>query len=170
VLGYLVTPVATAPSPDLPLAPLGGSPVPLKGWLTTFHLVLVALDPFTNESAWILPTAERIMRVYDDADCRVAWLITCSPEEAQLFLGPLSREFLTFVDPDRSAVKALGLERLPAIVHIRPDLTVAGAAEGWDPVEWREITATLSREMDWSRPSIPNARDPRPFAGTPALG
>lgn len=162
--------MATDPSPDLQLVPLGGAPLPIKAWLTTFHLVLVVIDPFTNESAWILPTAERLMHVYDDADCRVAWLVTCAPEEAEQFLGPLAKEFLTFVDPDRGVVKGLGLERLPALVHVLPDNTVAGAAEGWNPAEWRAVTERLSRDMGWSRPNIPSARDPRAFEGTPALG
>ena len=43
----------TAP-PDVELRPIDGEPRPLHAWLTTFHLVLVALDPFTNESAWIV--------------------------------------------------------------------------------------------------------------------
>lgn len=161
--------MAKDPSPELPLTPLRGAPLPLSGWLTTFHLVLVAVDPFTNESAWILPTAQRILHVYEDADCRVAWLITCTPEEAELFLGPLAREFLTFVDPDREVVKGLGLERLPALVHVLPDATLAGVAEGWDPYRWREVTEELSHLLGWTRPAIPAPRDPQPFAGSPAL-
>ncbi len=162
-------PVSDAPA-DVALTPINGSSHTLAQWLTTFHLVLGALDPFTSESAWLLPTVARIFRVYDQADCRVAILVTCTAEEARQFLGPYAREFLTFADPDREAVKGLGLERLPALVHIRQDLSVAGAAEGWYPNEWRSVTDELSRAMSWSRPAIPGPRDPAPYEGTPALG
>jgi hypothetical protein len=161
--------VSEAPS-DLTLTTVRGQSHTLPEWLTTFHLVVVALDPFTYESAWLLPSVARILRVYDEADCRVAILVTCSTEEAVQFLGPYAEEFLTFADPDRSFVKAVGLERLPAMVHLRQDLSIAGAAEGWNPPEWRALTDQLSRAMSWTRPTIPGPRDPAPYEGTPALG
>ena len=154
---------------DVELTPVNGSPHTLTQWLTTFHLVLGVLDPFTSESAWLLPTLARIFRVYDQADCRVAMLVTCTADEARQFLGPYAQEFLTFADPDREAVKGLGLERLPALVHVRQDLSLAGVAQGWDPVEWRTVTEQLSRAMSWSRPAIPGRGDPAPYRGTPAL-
>lgn len=161
--------VTEAPS-DLTLTELGGRNHTLLEWLTTFHLVVAALDPYTSESGWLLPTVARILRTYDDADCRVALLVTCAAEEAQQFLGPYAKEFLTFADPDRSVVKGLELERLPALVHIRQDLSIAGAAEGWIPAEWRHVTENLSLAMSWSRPTIPGPRDPGAYEGTPALG
>lgn len=161
--------VPTDVSADVALTPINGSPHTLGQWLTTFHLVLGALDPFTSESAWLLPTIARIFRVYDQADCRVALLVTCDAEEARQFLGPYAREFLTFADPDRQAVKGLGLETLPALVHVRQDLSVAGVAEGWHPSQWRELTDELSRAMSWSKPTIPGPNDPAPYDGTPAL-
>jgi hypothetical protein len=66
--------------------------------------------------------------------------------------------------------KAFGLAELPAIVHVRQDLSVAASAEGWDPEGWREVTENLSKAMSWTAPSIPAPRDPAPYAGTPALG
>jgi hypothetical protein len=139
--------------------------------LTTFHLVFVALDPFTNESAWILPTAARILTVFDQADCRVAWMVAgATPEECRMFLGPWAEQMLTFADPDREAVKAFGLQRLPALVHLGIDGTIVGAAEGWNPAEWRAVTDRLAKMMSWRAPALPSPRDPAPFAGTPALG
>lgn len=161
--------VTEAPA-DLVLAPLNGAALPLRGWLTTFHLVAAVLDPFTSESAWLLPTVARIFRIYEEADCRVALVVTCSPDEAQQFLGPYAKEFLTFADPDRKVVEGLGLERLPALVHVRQDLSIAGVAEGWDPQGWREVTDRLSTAMSWSRPLIPALNDPAAFAGSPAVG
>src|SRR5687768_2719332 len=158
--------VTEAPA-ELELAPLNGAAKPLRAWVTTFHLVTAVLDPYTSESAWLLPTVGRILRVYDEADCRVGIVVTCSAEEAEQFLGPYAREFLTFADPDRAVVKALELERLPALLHIRQDLSIAGAAEGWDPAQWRALTETLSKAMSWTRPVIPAETDPAPYAGTP---
>jgi hypothetical protein len=145
-------------------------PLTLREMLTTFHLVTVVLDPFTAESAWLLPTVGRILRVYDESDCRVSLTLTCDEVGARQFLGPYAKEFLTFADPDRAVVKALGLSSLPALVHIRQDLSVAGAAEGWDPDAWREITEGLSLALAWARPVIPALRDPAPYPGTPAEG
>ena len=162
--------MATDPPADLELAPLNGQPQTIQGWLTMFHLVMVVLDPFTHESAWILKTVSRILRIYEEADCRVALMVTATPAEAKMFLGPYAEDFLTFADPDRTAVKALGLERLPALVHIRQDLSIAGASEGWDPPEWKAITDNLSLAMSWSKPLIPAPGDPAPYEGSPAAG
>ncbi|TML43296.1 MAG: hypothetical protein E6G27_01945 [Actinobacteria bacterium] len=163
--------MATDPPPQLVLTPIRGKPRTVRELLTTFHLVFVALDPFTNESAWILPTAARILTVFDQADCRVAWLVAgATPEECRMFLGPWAEQMLTFADPDREAVKAFGLERLPALVHLGIDGTIVGAAEGWKPAEWRAVTDRLAKMMSWRAPAIPSPRDPAPFVGTPAPG
>ncbi|MGK2957510.1 MAG: hypothetical protein ACSLFB_03745 [Acidimicrobiales bacterium] len=168
-MSALRSPIVVIDAPaELELTPINGDTTTLQQWLTTFHLVLVILDPYTNESAWLLPTVARTLRVYSDADCRVGLLTTSSAEEARQFLGPYAQEFLTFADPDRSVAKGLGLSKLPAIVHIRQDLSIAGFAEGWDPPEWRKVTEALSESMQWSKPVIPGPRDPAPFAGSPA--
>lgn len=162
--------VTDAAPAELQLDPLTGEARSLSQWLTTFHLVTVVLDPYTAESAWLLPTVGRILRVYDEADCRVAITVTCDELGARQFLGPYAKEFLTFTDPDRAVVKAFELQTLPAIVHVRQDLSIAGAAEGWDPDGWREVTENLSVAMRWTKPVIPALRDPAPYPGTPALG
>lgn len=158
------------PPLDLTLAPINGEARTVQQWLTTFHLVAVVLDPFTNESAWVLPTAARILTNYEQADCRVAWIVTGTPEECRQFLGPWSREILTFADPDREVVKGFAFDRLPAIVHLGMDGTIVNAVEGWDPDAWRGLTDHLSFVMSWNRPLIPAPGDPGPFPGTPALG
>lgn len=161
--------MASDPSTDLELRPINGEAHTLAEWLTTFHLVFVALDPYTNESAWLLKTAAKILSVFQDADCRIAWLVTAGDAECRLFLGPWAREILTFADPDRTAVKEFGLERLPAIVHVGMDGKVLNAAEGWQPREWRTVTERLAEAMGWRAPMIPSPRDPGPFEGSPAL-
>jgi len=161
--------VASSPPLDTVLRPINATPRPLAQYLTTFHLVVVALDPFTNESAWILETALRILRVFDQADVRVAFVCTGTPEECKLFLGPLTNEILTFADPDRAVVKGFGLSTLPAFVHLAMDGTVENAAEGWKPLEWRALADHLATVTAWRAPLIPDEGDPGPFEGTPAL-
>lgn len=162
--------MATDPPADLTLSPLKGEPRTIAAWLTTFQLATVVLDPFTNQSSWILETAGRILTHFNGADCRVAFIVTGTADEARQFLGPWADKVLTFADPDREAVKALGLNEIPAFLQIRGDLKVAASAEGWDPLEWRAVAEALAENMSWSAPLIPAHGDPTPFAGSPAAG
>jgi hypothetical protein len=162
--------VVTDVPTDTPLTSLAGETRPISEWTTTFHLALTVLDPFTYESAWLLDTAGRILRTFAEADCRTAFVVTCGPEEARRFLGPWADELLVYVDPDRLAVKNLGLDRLPAFVHLNQASQVEARAEGWDPVAWREVATHLAERMGWHRPTIPEPTDPAPYEGTPALG
>jgi hypothetical protein len=161
--------VATDPPGDLVLRPLNGEERTLHEWLTNFNLALFVIDPFTNESSWILDTAVRIMRVFSGTSARTSWLVTGEPDDAREFLGELANEFLTFADPDRTVVKALGLQRLPAFVAVRADGTVAASAEGWHPNQWKAVADELARMNAWSRPELPHPSDPVPFEGSPAL-
>ncbi|CAB4612458.1 unannotated protein [freshwater metagenome] len=154
---------------DLTLTPLAGEARTLSQWLTTFHLASVVLDPFTNESSWILETAVRIMRQFSGAAVRVNFIITCDAAEARAFLGPYADEFLVFCDPDRVAVKALGLTELPAFVLIQSNGTVPAAAQGWTPADWKDVASQVATITSWSKPSIPGPGDPGTFRGTPAL-
>jgi hypothetical protein len=161
--------VAKDPPADLVLTSLGGESRPLSEWLTTFHLATVALDPYTNESAWILTTAVRVLEGLRGSDARVNLLVTAPEDDVRSFLGRLVKEFLVFVDDDRAAVKALGVESLPAFVFIRVDGTVPAAAEGWNPAQWRSVAETIAATTAWEAPDIPLVGDPGPFHGTPAL-
>jgi len=159
--------VATDPPSELVLSPLEGRPRTVREWLTTFHLLLVAVHPRGRHSAWILPTAERVLTDYDQADCRVAWLVAGDEDDARRFLGRRADDTLTFADPDGAAIRAFGLSTLPAIVHLGMDGRVVNAVEGWDPLAWRALTVELSRIVGWTRPVIPAPRDPGPFPGEP---
>jgi hypothetical protein len=167
--------VADDIAPDVLLStelhPVGGDARPLSQLLTTFPLALVVLDPYTHESSWLLDTGRRVLEVFRDADVRVAYLVTDTDTAgAQAFLGPLADEILGLADPDRTLVRALGLESLPAFVVIRQNGTVLGTAEGWDPEAWRAVSDALADLTAWSRPEVPAAGDPAPYAGTAALG
>lgn len=135
-----------------------------------FHLVMVVIDPYTHESSWILTTAARILEGFVGADCRVAWLVTAPEDDAIAFLGPWAERILTFSDPDRTAVTGLGIEHIPALIHIGNDLSVIGRADGWDPATWKPITDNLARMMSWSRSTYPKPGDPVAFEGSAALG
>jgi hypothetical protein len=166
-LGYLPPAVATNPAPDLALVPVSGKPRTVRELLTTFHLLLVAVDPANVRSRWIVPTAARVLFEYEQADCRVAWLVAGDATDARKLLGRWATEITTFVDPELAAIKGFGLQTLPAIVHVSQTMEVVNAIEGWDPPAWRELTKELSRRMSWSRPHIPAPGDPGPFDGAP---
>ena len=162
--------MATDPPADLVLAPINGEPGTIAEWLVTFQLAAVVLDPFTNESSWILDTAGRVLHHFREADCRVAFIVTGTAEEARAFLGPWADKVLTFADPDRAAVTAFGLNELPAFLQVRGDLHLAASAEGWDPEQWRLVARSLAKNMSWSAPLIPELSDPSPYAGSAASG
>ena len=162
--------MASNPEPDTVLHPVNGPARPLSQFLTTFHLVLIALDPYTNESAWIMETGGRILEAFQGADCRGGWLVAGDAGECQAFLGPWADRFTTFADADRSLIKSLDLQQLPAIVHLGMDATIIGSAEGWRPAEWRAVTDNAARLLSWSGPHLPVAKDPAPYEGTAAQG
>jgi hypothetical protein len=163
------TPVASTVALDLNLTALSGESRPLHEWVTTFHLASVVLDPYTNESSWVLNTATRVLDTFRGADVRVNLVVTCGPDEAKQFLGPLTEQFMVFCDPDRTFVKGLGLATLPALVFVQGNGNVA-AAEGWNPAEWKLVAKQIADTTSWLAPVIPESGDPSPFHGTPALG
>ena len=159
---------------DLQLVPLAAHGVgqgrPIMDWLTTFHLASVVLDPYTNESSWILRSATRILEQFRSSDARINFIVTAGPDDARTFLGPLAERFLVFCDPDRAAVKAFGLTELPAFVFVRVDGAVAASAQGWHPAEWAAVADAVADVTSWTSLDIPGASDPSAFRGSPALG
>ena len=162
--------VASNVALDITLTTLGGETRPLSEWVTTFHLASVVLDPFTNESSWVLDAATRVLEGFRDSAVRVNLVLTCTSDEAKQFLGPSADRFLVFCDPERTFVRSLGLGTLPAFVFLRADGEVVATAEGWNPSEWRAVAKSIAATTAWNVPSIPGAGDPSPFHGTPALG
>lgn len=162
--------MATKLPDDLPLSPLDGSARGLSEWLTTFHLASVVLDPYTNESAWVLKSAVRILEEFRGSHARVNFIVTADDDDTRAFLGPLTERFLVFCDPDRSVVAAMGLHELPAFVFTRVDREVVAVAEGWNASEWHAVAETIATTTKWNVPTIPAPGDPVSFAGTPAAG
>lgn len=158
------------PSPEIKLTALGDEPRPLEEWLTTFHLASVVLDPYTNESSWVLKPALRILDALRGSSARVNLVVTASAADARKFLGPIADEILVFADPDRELVKGLGLDKLPAFVFIRIDGTVQASTEGWNAEAWHQVASKIAEATAWLAPDEFSPSDPGPFHGTPALG
>ena len=159
------------PSIDLTIATDRGDEQTLSQWLTTFNMLAVVIDPYTYESGWILPTADRLFGHYEEADIRCVFVVASDGDGARQYLGKFAPDYLVLVDPDREFIGSLGLERLPALVHLGQDGNLLGSAEGWDPKEWSAVIDGVEDAMAWrSRPLIPTSKDPGRFEGTPALG
>jgi len=159
---------------DLTLTPLSGDGLgqsrPIMDWLTTFHLASVVLDPYTNESSWVLRSATRVLEQFRDSDARINLIVTAGAKDTRTFLGPLAERFLVFCDPERAAVKAMRLQKLPAFAFIRVDGDVAAIAEGWNPHEWETVADAIAETTWWTSLNVPGPDDPGSFRGSPALG
>ena len=159
--------MAKNPDPTLKLASTKGVTRTLDDWSTMFHLCLVVLPPRREAKAFV-PIALRIFATFGDADCRTAFCVTGNEFIARAVLGDAEAGVLTFVDPDRVLVESLGLERLPAFVHLRQDTTLGAAAEGWEPREWQRVAREVGKSMAWSVPEVGSPGDPAPTPGWPA--
>jgi hypothetical protein len=159
---------------DLVLTPLvhgaTGTGRPIMEWLTTFHLASVVLDPYTNESSWVLKAAARVLEQFRGSDARINLVVTANATDARTFLGPYAERFLVFCDPDRAVVKAMGLDELPAFVFTRVDGVIAAVAQGWNPPEWEAVADSIAEVCWWTSIPVPGPGDPGRFRGSPALG
>ena len=158
--------MARNPDPTLKLTSSKGVTRTLDDWSTMFHLCLVILPPRPEASVYI-PIAERIFQVFGDADCRVAFVVTGNEYVAERILGAAGSKVLTFCDPDKEFVTSLGLQRLPAFVHLRQDTSLVAAAEGWDAAAWQAVAKEVGKAMAWSVPTVAAAGDPPATPGWP---
>jgi hypothetical protein len=158
--------VAKNPDPNIKLASTKGVTRTLDDWSTMFHLCMVILPPRPEASVFI-PIADRIFKVFGDADCRTALCVAGNEFIAQGVLGPAEQQYLSFVDPDGELVSSLGLQHLPAFVHLRQDTSLVAAAEGWDPAAWQAVAKEVAKAMAWSVPTVAAAGDPPPTPGWP---
>jgi hypothetical protein len=158
--------VAQNPDPTIKLTTTKGVTRTLDDWSTMFHLCLVILPP-RPEAAVYIPIAERIFKVLGDADCRTAFCVVGNEFIAHGVLGEAEDRYLTFIDPDGTFVKSLGLSHLPAFVHLRQDTSVVAATEGWRASEWQRVAKEVAKAMAWSYPEIERAGDPPPTPGWP---
>ena len=159
--------MAKNPDPNLALTNLAGTTRTLDDWATMFHLVLVVLPDRPEASLWV-PVAQRIFATFGDADCRTAYVVPSAPSVARKILDGAQAQAMTFVDPDREFVTSLGLERLPAFVHLRQNTTLANVAEGWDVRAWQRVAREIGKAMAWTYPEIARRSDPPATDGWPA--
>jgi hypothetical protein len=158
--------MAKNPDPTLKLTSSKGVTRTIDDWCTMFHLALVIL-PDRPEASVFVPIAQRIFATFGDADCRTAYVVTGNEYVAARILGRTELAVLTFCDPDKEFVRNLGLERLPAFVHLRQNTTVGAAAEGWDADEWQRVAKELGQAMAWTVPEVRRDGDPRSYRGWP---
>jgi hypothetical protein len=156
--------VAKDPDPGLKLATVDGVTRTLDDWSTMFHLCLVILPGRPEASAWV-PVARRVFRTFRDADCHTAYCVTGTEHVARRVVGNAVEEDLVFIDPDRALVASLGLERLPAFVHLRQDTSLLTATEGWDPREWQRVAREVGKALAWTVPEVAGYGDPSPTPG-----
>ena len=162
--------MASNPALDTKLTALGGETRPLEEWLTTFHLASVVLDPYTNESSWVLKTAARILENLRGTDARVNFVVTADADGAKAFLGPLIDDFLVYCDPDRAFVRTLGLASCRRSCSSASTARCKPAPRVGTPSSGVTVAEQIATTTAWISPTIPVAGDPGPFHGTPALG
>ena len=158
--------MAKNPDPTLKLTTSKGVVRTLDDWTTMFHLCVVVL-PARPEATAFVPIARRIFATFGDADCTVGFVVTGPESVAERLLGPTETQDVTFVDPDLELVTSLGLERLPAFVHLRQDTSLVASTEGWDAKEWQRVAREVGKAMAWTVPEVGAPGDPRTFGGWP---
>ena len=156
--------MAQHPDPQLAIGDLKGTTRTLAEWTTIFQLCLVILPDRPEGSRWI-PVARRIFATFGEANCHTAYVVPSTASVARRILGDAVDEAMVFLDPDRALVTSLGLERLPAFVHLRQDTSLGAAAEGWDPREWQRTAREIARSMSWIAPDLADLHDPPPTQG-----
>ena len=160
--------MAKNPDPTLPLTSLAGTTRTLDDWTTMFHMVLVVLPDRPEGAQWV-PIGERIFATFGDSDAKVAFLVPGPAPMANRLLEQGSGKYSVYLDPDRALIASLGLERLPALVHLRQNSTLANVAEGWDAPEWQKVARAIAKAMAWTTPSVARPGDPPATPGWPAL-
>ena len=96
---------------------------------------------------------------------RIAMVADLDTARARRIVGDAADRWLTFCDPESRFASALGLERLPAFVHLRQDTSLVAAAQGWSVSEWQRVADELAKKEHWTSPRIAAPGNPRPTPG-----
>jgi hypothetical protein len=158
--------VAQNPDPQLALTSLAGTTRTLDDWTTVFNLALVVL-PDRPEARTFVPVIDRIFATFGDSDVRTVVCVPSTAPIARRILGNAADTWLVFVDPDAALCTSLGLERLPAFVHLRQDTSLVAAAQGWSPTEWQRVADEVAKSQHWTSPQVTGRGDPPPSPGWP---
>jgi hypothetical protein len=158
--------MAGNPNPQLPITSYRGVTRTLDDWATVFNLAIVVL-PDRPEGAQFVPVIERIFATFGDSDVKTIVCVPSTPSIAKRIVGDAINDWLVWCDADRAFVNSLGLERLPAFVHLRQDTTLVTAAQGWSPSEWQRVADEIATLQHWTSPVVTGRGDPAPTPGWP---
>lgn len=158
--------MAQNPDPQLPLTNFKGKTRTLDDWATVFNLAIVLLPARVEASAFV-PVVDRIYTTFGDSDVRTCICVSGNAAIAERILGAAVDRWLVFCDPDESLARSLGLERLPAFVHLRQDTSLVSAAQGWSPSQWQEVADDIAKKVHWTSPVVAQPGGPPPTPGWP---
>ncbi|MGQ0826622.1 MAG: TlpA family protein disulfide reductase [Actinomycetota bacterium] len=158
--------MAQNPDPNLSLTSIKGVTRTLDDWATVFNLAVVLL-PARPEAAAFVPVIERIFATFGDSDVRTCISVTSNEAITRRIIRTAADRYLVFCDPDGGLAATLGLERLPAFVHLRQDTSLVTAAQGWSPSEWQRVADEIARTQHWTSPVVSGRGDPPPSPGWP---
>jgi hypothetical protein len=158
--------VAQNPNPQLALTSYKGVTRTLDDWATVFNLAIVLL-PDRPEAAAFVPVIDRIFATFGDSDVRTIVCVPSTPAITKRILGDHVDRWLVWCDADGALAASLGLERLPAFVHLRQDTTLVTAAQGWSPTEWQKVADAIAKSQHWTSPVVSGRGDPAPTPGWP---
>lgn len=161
--------MAQNPDPNLALTSIKGVTRTLDDWATVFQLAIVILPARPEAAQWV-PVIERMYQVLGDSDARTTICVTGPPAIARRILGDAADRWLTFCDPDGALPDALGLEALPAFVHLRQDTSLVKAAQGWSASSWQEVADSIAKANRWTSPVVAHRTNPPPTPGWPVHG
>jgi len=151
--------VAQNPDPQIAVTSFTGVTRTLDDWATVFNLAIVVL-PDRPEGAQFVPVVERIFATLGDANVHAVVCMPTTPAIAARVLGDLTERWMVWCDADRALVEGLGLERLPAFVHLRQDTTLVTAAQGWSPTEWQRVADEIAAHTHWTSPVLAGSGPP----------
>jgi len=106
----------------------------------------------------------RIYATFGESNVRTTIWVPSTPAITRRIIGDLADRYLTFADPDGALATSMGIERLPALVHLRQDTTLVGAAQGWSPTEWQKVADGIAKHVHWTSPQVTASSAP---AATP---
>ena len=158
--------MAQNPNPQLQVTSFKGVTRTLDDWCTVFNLAIVVV-PDRPEGSQFVPVIDRIFDTLGESDARTIVCVPTTAQIAQRILGDAVDRWLVWCDPDRVFVESLGLDRLPAFVHLRQDTTLVTAAQGWSPTEWQRVADQIAKHAHWTSPIVAGRGDPPPTPGWP---
>ena len=158
--------MAQNPNPQVAITSYKGVTRTLDDWATVFNLAVVVL-PDRPEGAWFVSVIDRIFATFGDSDVRTIVCVPTTAPIAKRILGDAVDRWLVWCDADRAFVESLGLERLPAFLHLRQDTTLVTAAQGWSPTEWQRVADEIAKHAHWTSPVVSGRDDPAPTPGWP---